>query len=415
MQRRPILTALIFLLALTAGLYANAWRGSLRIQARSDRVRAAELTSSALLWEFADGSLGGGRPTTSQGLGRAYANLEEACRLDPRLVEARVRLARACVASLRPEEALLHLDRLEEDGVRLHTIRWIRNWIQDPGRGGAHPDADEVVAEASLQPLDRLAYAHSRLTRPGDATKHEAVMELLRPLENHPILGAAARYLQFEACHTRGRRDYGRAVRYLEAAIAVVPEHPIALGNLVAVLDDARARARDDPAVSPFVSKNLDADLAALTVRLELAQVRDPGVLILWTSHGAVLLNSGRAREARELAERGLRANPDDPKLADLLSHALFAQWDELRSDGQPIPASDVAALCERLERVNAREDCQSINVLHLAKAYVLAGDKAKARKWYDFLVGSKLPKEGPGFRQRIGPELVPLAAWLEE
>src|SRR5258705_1976246 len=214
LRRHPAVTAVSVLLIVSLAILGAVWnsertarRSADAVTAQVDHAGAVALTREAFLWEFADGEPGGARARQSAGRTRAIELLEDAVKKDRHVIEARLELARLYVASgNRQAEALDLLTAVEAEGARQRVIRWTRAWALDPTRKGVNPDPEETVVEDGLEPIDRLAWARSLLNR----YQADQSTMLLRPLEQHPILGAVARYLQFETCNTRGKREQVR-------------------------------------------------------------------------------------------------------------------------------------------------------------------------------------------------------------
>jgi tetratricopeptide (TPR) repeat protein len=381
LNRHPGLTAVSVALALALALLAGAWRSRGEVRAQVRLTRAEVIAREGLLWWYADAGPGG-RPSNSiAGRTHAIERLEEALREAPQLVEARVELAQYSAMASRDQRALELIDGLEAEGLRLRCLEWTRALVRDPDRARPRPDPEETLDLAGVADLDRLAWARHLLQE----YQGDLAMEVLRPIEEHPILGPAARYVQFEACNTRGRRDPTLAIGSLEAASMVSPGHPLVLANLVAVhMERLLALASDPGADDPSqrqVRSNLEAELEGLLPRLAQAEAAEPWFAAAWLNHVALLGRLGRLDEAAEIARAGLRHHPGDGSLTDQLAQTYYSRWNALAGD-VPLPQAELEELRRLLEVSLETPPILPQNLYNLTYVHHLRDDREATLVW---------------------------------
>lgn len=383
LNRHPAVTAVSVALAVALALLAAVWRGRAEVQAQLRRSTAETVTREALLWWYADGEPLGRAATQSAGRDHAIEGLESALAETPGLIEARVGLAQYAAMGNRKQRALELIDALEAQGVRLRCLAWARALASDAGRGlgGLHPEPFEALDLARVEDLDRLAWARHCL----NSNQSEQAMEVLRPIEAHEILGPTACYLQFEACHTRRRRDATRAIGYLHSALSIAPDHPILLANLAFVQDERRRElsAKAEPA-SPEQQAldSLGRDIEALLPRLAAAEQRFPWLSALWLNHSVLLAKGKRIEEAAEVAQKGLEALPGNAVLTNQFAQTRFDRWALLLSKAEPLPQSELEDLRGRLELATESDPRRPENLYNLTYVQYLLEDEQATLLW---------------------------------
>jgi len=373
--RHPVATASALLLFVLGSSLLGLWQSRAEVRAAMNRVEAIELARSGLLWRFADAEVGG-RPTRrTVGREKAVSMLRRALELDPDLLVARVELPQLLLALGRVEEAARSLEALEPRAPELRTIAWTRAGLRDPAQAWVAPGADEALVTTTVHDLDRPALARSLL----NSWRSEEAMKVLRPIEDDPVLGPMAQYLQFECCHTRHRRDAPRAIAYLRAALGIVPDHPVLLGNLFMVLDSWATALPAE--IGPGVRPAAEADLAALLPRLERAEEEAPWLAVTWLAHGAYLGRRDDPAGAEAVLRRGLAVLPSYPVLTHMLAQTRFRRWVP-RLEAEETPLEEVLEVTAMLEDAIEQDDSASGLYLDLAYVHYLNEDCGAVLHW---------------------------------
>lgn len=352
--------------------------------------------------------------------GRANAtmqkhDLEEALRIDPTLLVARIDLAKALLASQSPQSALTLLDEAPEDQMGAVPLILQRNWVllalgnknEEARKGIDRVLTTRNVAEALVQDatmkLDQKDYAGARkvaeeaLSRePEDARalsvlvqsylaqrQTQAAVQRVREYAlKHPESAAVQQYLGRVLAASGDRAGARKAFEAAKATKPALLEVDFALAQLDAVegnLDEARRRLSGVITSDP---NNKTGHL--LLAELEMTAGKNPAAIdqyrqaVALDGEDAMALNafayllaeSKQVDEALRYAQKAKELAPDSPAVDDTMG------WIYYQQGSYPLAVI-------HLEAATAKEGT-AVRKYHLAMAYLKAGKPDRGRQTLD-------------------------------
>lgn len=320
LQRRPALTSAAVLALVASTVAFMQWQRLGAVNAANDRRDARLLLRTALLDEQRDAQI------TSSGVSRrgnrgkelAVRDLHDAVRLDPDLDEARCHLTALLLVLGRKDEAREHLRHLDRTFAEHEVVGWLHTLMRSDSPAVLEPADGFEERWSGASDVDRFYATRAFYWRP---ETRDLATDIAGTLHEHPEYGPTAMFCEAVSITVqRGpgeQADYVNAARLYQGVLTLVPDHPVVVANLAAVILPIHVRelggqARADRAGRDALALELRDGLRLGERALELA----PDYDYLWANYAGLL---GRADESEGNVER-LRAKvrefPDNATLA---------------------------------------------------------------------------------------------------
>ncbi|MFN0242074.1 MAG: protein kinase domain-containing protein [Planctomycetota bacterium] len=370
MQRRPALTSVAVLALIASAVAFTQWQRLSEANAASRQQTARLRLRTALLDEQRDSSVTGAGAKSAAGKERAVHALKEALDLDPANDEARCHLTALLINLGRESEAIPHLEQLERTFAAHEVVRWLRYQVDHDSWARLVPAADFVDRWRTTSDTDRF-YA-VRAWHKVQETKSIAV-DIALTLHEHPEYGATAMVFEAIAITVQLRPgesvDHVNAARLYQAALTLVPEHPVVVANLsYALIGLVQGGIGGSP--NPARSGR-DALPLALRDGLRLCEaaiVSAPDYDFLWTNYAWMLARAGETQLAVERLRPKVREFPDN---AALQQNWLSSVATEIQA-GRPVQSE---ILDEALEAASESARREPKNPLwHVLAAWIWRG-----------------------------------------
>jgi hypothetical protein len=294
--RRHLTPSALVLIAITfttLALVVRTMDNVQEVRAGLDPMEVRDTLRRALLWEYT------GPPSEGERLGGEsnepiLAALEARVREDGSVLYPRAHLHLAVLAAERGDEPAVarHLEKLESAGWEYETMAWIRDSLSSGNGLVRAPSGREP--ESFGNDVDRF-YLLRGLARTAESG---VALQTTAGLEKHPIYGASVLFLEALGRARREPPDLAGAIESLHQVLALVPQHPVVVAELLNrsceyVRRQGWERSRAEGYLAPLA--HLAADSTA-------RQTVHAG---LWTAYGNLLEELGDVPAARIAFARG--------------------------------------------------------------------------------------------------------------
>jgi tetratricopeptide (TPR) repeat protein len=384
------------------------WGKYAQAEADLNRILQFHKDSAAAYYLLAKVSEGRSNPTVQK------RDLEEALRIDPTFLAARIDLAKVLLAAYNAPPALTLLDEAPEDQMNsvprilernwvllgLHRKEDVRKGIDSVLAGGKVPEA--LVQDAALK-LDQKDYAGARksseeaLNRTPEDTRAlftlvdsytaqkqtGAAVQIMREYAlKHPASAPVQQYLGRVLARSGDRTGARQAFEAAKAANPASVDADFALAQLDAAegkLDEARKRLSEVTSSQPDhkAGHQLLAQFEMSTGRTPAAisefrkvVALDPKDTMSFNALAYLLLESKQPDEAMNFAQKAWELAPDDPAVNDTLGWIYYQK-------------GEYKLAVVHLESADAKEGT-AIRKYHLAMAYLKAGKSDRGRETLD-------------------------------